>query len=330
MKLLALFAAALACPAAFALGNITVTKPADGEFLGRTNSVGFNITNATREVRVRVRAFRILAGNQEELAVNVEDRFTPNSNNQINGNVNLNFAASTPEGRYRIRVTATETGNTYNVPPPINVTVDVKDPAILTQNPINNAFVRGNASGIVRIQADLKEANVEEWRVKINGGDIPGNSGDTDQVNVNWNTTAIVRDGEQSITLSIDDKAGNSFSRDINVTLDRVRPSSNVLTPTNNFNLRSGTNLPVAVEISDQFANSVGVTGIDVVARRLDGTFLARVSRRSINAGNTTTTWIGRLRWADNLPNEFKIVVNATDKAGNRAVVQEVRVKVSR
>jgi hypothetical protein len=330
MKLPILFAALLVVPSAYAVGNITVTKPTDGDFLGRSNTVGFNITGATREVRVRIRAFRLLGGGGEELAVNVEERFTPNSNNQINGNVNLNFAASTPEGQYRIRVSAAETGNTYNTPDPINVTVDVKDPSVLTQNPINNAFVKGNSSGIVRIEADLQEANVEEWRVKINGGDIPGNSGATDQVLVNWNTNGIVRDGQQSITLTVDDKAGNTFSRDINVILDRVRPSSNVLTPTNNFDLRSGTNLPVAVEISDQFPNSVGVTGIDVVAKRLNGAFLARIARRSVNNNGNTTTWIGRLRWRDSLPNEFKIVVTATDKAGNKAVIQEVRVKVSR
>lgn len=311
-------------------GNITVTKPQDGDYLGRTNTVGFNIDGARREVRVRVQAFRVLSGGNEQIAVTVEERFTPNSNNQINGNINLNFAAGTPEGQYRIRVTATESGNTYNTPDPINVTVDVKDPSFRTLNPLNNSFVRGNANGIVRITATLLEANVEEWRVKINGGDIPGNSGSTESVAVNWDTSGITNDGVQTIDIKVDDRAGNSASKGLSVTLDRVKPNSTILTPTNNFQLRAGTNLPVAVEVSDQFANSVGLTGVDVVARRLNGSFITRVARRSANSSGNGLNWVGRLRWRGSFPNEFKIVVTAIDKAGNRAVVQEVRVRVVR
>ncbi|MCC6404564.1 MAG: hypothetical protein IT207_11200 [Fimbriimonadaceae bacterium] len=325
-----LFPSVIVLASSLLAGSITVTKPQDGDFLGRSNTVGFNIDGASREVRVRVQAFRVLSGGNEQIAVTVVERFTPNSNGQINGNINLNFAQGTPEGQYRIRVTATETGNTYNTPDPIDVTVDVKDPSFRTLNPINNAFVKGNASGIIRITASLLEANVEEWRVKINGGDIPGNSGSSESVSVNWDTDGITNDGNQAIDITVDDLAGNSASRGLTVTLDRVKPSSTILTPTNNFQLRAGTHLPVGIEIADQFANSVGLTGIDVVARRLNGTFITRVARRSANSSGNNLSWVGRLRWRDSLPNDFKIVVTAIDKAGNRAVVQEVRVKVVR
>ena len=85
----------------------------------------------------------------------------------------------------------------------------------------------------------------------------------------------------------------------------------------------------VIVDVLDQFSDSIHRTGIDVELRRLDDTYLGRVSRRSINQNGTTTTWIGRIRRARNMPSEFKLVVSVVDKAGNIGVVQEVIIRTT-
>jgi hypothetical protein len=84
----------------------------------------------------------------------------------------------------------------------------------------------------------------------------------------------------------------------------------------------------VVVNILDQFSGSVHFTGIDVILTDLSGTVLGRVPRRGAMNFGTTLTWTGRIR-TSKLPEKFKIVVTATDRAGNVAVVQEVTISTT-
>ena len=91
----------------------------------------------------------------------------------------------------------------------------------------------------------------------------------------------------------------------------------------------------IGVHTGDAFVGSVGspngtvdVTGIDVIARKLDGTYIGRVARESYRVSTgVTMRWSGRLRYKKSLPSQFKIVVSAVDRAGNTAVTQEVTVR---
>lgn len=304
-------------------GTITVTSPSDGDYLGRSNTVRFNITNAEREVTVRVRAESI---DDPSVIISVEDRVTPSTEGNASGSINLNFDETTPEGDWTITVRATEAGATYNEPAPIPVVVDVTDPKILNFSPLSGSFVKG----VVPITVELDEPNMKEWRVRINNADIPGNSGTSESFIVNWNANSVPTDGQRTINLSIEDLANNRTNSDITVTIDRIPPSSNILAPTSSTVVRPETDIAVVVDVTDQFQNSLDFTGIDVFVERMDGTFFGRVARRNVNTNGNTLTFSGRIQSSRNLPNNFRIVVRAVDKAGNEAVVQKIEIDRNR
>ena len=318
MRTLATAALCLATAGAWA-ANITVTSPNAGDFLGKTNSVKFTITGATKQITVKVVA---TFDSNPLQKIQVEKDFSPDVNGKIDGTLSLNFASSTPEGPYTLKVTADEQGVPLNDVPAFGINVDVRDPRFRNFNPLSGAFVRG----IVPIVVSLDESNVKEWRVRINNGDIPNNSGQTSTLAVNWDTASIVNDGTQTISITVDDLAGNNSSKSIGVTLDRVRPSATILAPTSGTTIRPNSRIAVVVDISDQFAGSVHRTGVDVTITTLSGVTIGRVARRSARQFGNRLTWTGRIRQSRNIPAEYKIVVRVTDRAGNVAVVQEVKV----
>jgi len=313
------FLVALAALSAIAQ-TLTVTSPTDGAFVGSSNQVKFLIRNAVLEVTVRVVATGPLGGSTQ-----VEGRFSPNSQGNIDSNLSLTFSASNPEGAYTIVVTATEPGQTYT-PVTLSVTLDRTKPKFLQFNPTNNAFVRGP---VIPISVELDETNVKEWRVQVNSQDIPDNTGTTEEFTVNWDTSGIELDGPQSITIRVKDEADNESTQTINVTLDRVSPVLTIQYPQQNTILRKRSTISVVVDLTDLSTQSIDVTGIDVVVKSLDGvTTYLRVAREAVrNSGSSTLRWSGRIRWRWTLPTEYKIVATARDKAGNVAAIQEVTVR---
>lgn len=304
-------------------GTINVTSPNSGDFLGQNNQVSFNITNASAEVTVRVRATQVA---DPTVQIAVENDFTPNADGKISGNLSLNFTSGFPNGAYNLVVTATEPGATYNVVPTIPVTVDVASPKFLAFNPITSRFVRDN----VIVTALFEEDNMKEWRVKVGGADIPNNTGDTNALSVTWNSNLELTDGSKNIVISAEDKAGNTVNQTINVTLDRLPPNSTVLAPNSNDRYFGNARIPVVVDIADQFANALDERTVEVFIRDTNGNFVTRVARRSIRNNGNTLTWTGRIRDLSQLPNIFEVVVSATDKAGNPAAEQVVRIESNR
>lgn len=300
-------------------GTLTVTSPNNGDFLGRTNSIRFNIRDSVVQVTVRATVTR--DSNPSE-RIQVERRFTPDGDGRITGDLQLNFNEGTPEGNYTIRVEAIEPNNPYNTETR-NVVVDTKNPRFLEFNPINGSFVRG----VVPIRVRLDEPNLKEWRVQIGSQDIPNNSGSQPSFTVPWDTQNVIRDGAQTINIKVDDEANNSVTKAINVTLDRVAPAIQILAPTvTPINPR--TDIPVAININDQFESSILQPGVTVQLRTMSGQFIAHVARRGTRVSGSTLQWTGRIRWQNNLPGQFKMVVTAVDRAGNRAATQEVVVTI--
>lgn len=316
---------ALAAVAALAshAGTITVTKPTTGDFLGKSNTVSFNIENSVTEVTVKVTATQVA---DPTVQISTSKKFTPDGFGKVTGSVTLNLSSGLPSGPYTVVVEATEAGNPYNSVPPIAVTVDVKDPEFLQFNPINGAFVRDN----VNIFSSFLEDNMEEWRVQINAADIPNNTGNTNVLSVLWNANLEIEDGQKTVNISAKDKAGNTKNQSFSVTLDRVAPTSTILAPTGNETILPGTNLAVVIDIVDQFAAAVDERTVEVKLEDISGNFIGRVARRSVRNSGTTLSWSGRIRNIGDLPSSFDIVVTATDKAGNRATDQRVRVSRGR
>jgi len=309
---------------AFGQRSLTVTSPVNGDFLGKSNTVKFLIRGATSQVRVKVTTTSTADPNR--IFTKTQD-FSPNNENQIDNSVALNFSDSTPEGLYTVKVEATElgSGSAFTTVNLSNITVDVVAPKFRDYNPVRNSFVKG----LVRIRAILEELNVKEWTVKINGQDIPNNNGASNTVNVDWNTATIERDGQQTISIDVEDKARNTTNLSgISVTVDRVSPDINILTPgTTPFRPKSS--IPVAIDFRDQFASALGEKHVDVLIKDMNDNVIGRVSRRGVRASGSTLQWTGRIQNTDRLPSQFKIVVSAIDRAGNPAVDQTVIVNLT-
>jgi hypothetical protein len=301
-------------------GTLTVSSPTQGSFLGTSNQVKFIIRGATLEVEVRVQA------TGPGGTTTVQRKFTPNRDGEVTGEIPLNFSPSTPEGAYTLTVTATEPSNTYNTVV-INTTVDVTKPKFRAVSPLANSFVKG----VVPITVKLDEPNVKEWRVQINGQDIPNNTGDSQNFVVNWDTSGIIQDGPQTVNIRVEDEAGNEATRTFTLTVDRVAPVVTIQHPRSDTRVRLRSRVPVVIDIADGAPNSVHPTGIDAIVTTLDGTFIQRVPQERVQtvSGNVLR-FTGRLRWRNEFRNGFKIRVNAVDKAGNVAAEQEVTVQVRR
>ncbi len=298
-------------------GTLTVTSPTTGSNVGSNGSITFNLDGARVKTTVKA-VITSPAG-----TTTVQNDFTPDTNGDASGSLPLGLAASSPQGQYTIVVTATEPGNTYN-PTTLTVNVDTITPKILAFSPVKNSFVKGN----VRVRYTLQEANLREATITAGGQTLP-NTGSGNNVEATFNTATVERDGPQSIVLSARDQANNALNDTINVTVDRNRPSSTIQFPTSGTSIRPRSDVSVIVDVVDQFANAVDVTGVDVVVQTNNGVFITRATRLSFRAAGTNTfRWTGRLRFGTaKLPSTYKIVVSAIDRAGNVAVRQEVTVR---
>jgi hypothetical protein len=315
-------------------GNITVTSPAKGSLaaptaIKGTTSVNFNITGAVTEVSVGIKIFRVDTGALYRTVP--EQKFTPNTEGKATGSISISFTKGIdPEITYRLEVRAREIStpsNIYNADQDLFVKPDLTAPKILQFNPISGAFVKG----VVKISVKISESNLKDWRVQIDGADLPNGSGETTdaqgQFSVDWDTSGLQFDGPKSISIRVRDDADNETNQSINVTVDRIKPVLTIQAPQNNSNFSPGTTLFVTVDVKDV---GITVTGVDVVLRTTAGAFITRVARQSFNSiGNNTFRWSGRVRWRDGfLPAQFKVVASAIDRAGNAGTPQSVTVKI--
>lgn len=322
MKILLVLFALFAITFASA-GTFVVTSPTEGAYLGATNTFKFQITGATFEVTIDVDVTGP-GGN-----THIQKKFTPDSDGKINDSIPLNFSPSSPEGAYTIHAVATEPGNSYP-DATVHVTVDVTKPKIYSFNPIDHSFVKGP---IVPIVVQVVESNFKEYRVQVNSQDIPNNTGNSLDSNgtftVNWDVTGILQDGDQTLTIDVTDLADNKETKTLTVTKDTTPPVTSIAYPRADTHIRPHSTISVIVNISDQSGTSVDASGVDVIVRRMDDSYLFRVPRTSFQAVNDTTSrWSGRIRNNVDLPTQFKIVVTTVDKAGNVGATQTTIVTV--
>ena len=304
-------------------GTLTVTSPENGAFVGSSTTINFRIAGGNVQVTVRAQISKVGGG----ASTTLETRVTPDESGNASGSLNWNPSDSFPEGGYDIQVTATEPGNTYNTVN-LTVTLDRIKPRFSDFSPLRNSFVRG----VVTITAELDELNIKEWRVTVNDADLPNNTGNTSSVAVVWDTSFIEEDGEQTIRIKVTDKAGNSETLEIPVTLDRAAPVVRVEFPRTNSVVRPGSVMGIIIKVQDASQDSVDWLAVLVEVRRMDGTLIRRASRLRWAPGGSETEriWLGRAPVLFTDPDLFKITVNVVDKAGNVAVTQEVPLTTGR
>lgn len=313
----------LSVVASFALGQtLTVTSPTNGSFIGLNNSVSFNVTGASAE-----NVIRVTATGPGGVQFTNDGRFQPDADGKITNSLALNFNQGVPQGDYTVVVTASQNGTQY-ASVNINVTLDVTRPKFLQFNPIAGSFVR---AGVVPIRVKVLEPNFKDYRVQVDNQDIPNNTGTSlvdDEFVVNWDTSGIEFDGAKTVSIRLRDQADNEQNVSFDVTLDRIKPTVVIVQPRSDIKLSPRSNVSVAVDITDGSTISTHVSGVDVIARTLEGATIGRVSVQSFRATQgPTNRWSGRLRYRSSFPKKFKLVVNVLDQAGNAAVTQEVIVQ---
>lgn len=305
-----------------AWAQLSVTYPSTGDILGKSNSIKFLIENATSQARVVVTA---KSDTNPANSFSTDGFFDPDGDKKILGTLNLNFdETSATDGTYTVTVQYYTSGTLRETKTIGSIRIDSKDPKFRNVTPRASAYV----NQLVTIRGEIEDANLDQWRVKVNDKDITNNTGTTATFSVDWNTANIEQDGSVSISIKADDKAKNSATRTINVTLDRLPPSSQIKSPSGT-SYRPTAIIPIVVDITDQYSDSVIVGGVDISLRTMDGQFISRPARKSASASGNALRWIGRIKYTRDLPKQFKLVVKAMDRAGNRAVDQEVVVTIS-
>jgi hypothetical protein len=323
-KGVALVAATLALGAVANAGILTVTAPADGSFVGASTNITFRISGGVVEVLVRA----VITSDVNGATTTIETRVTPDENGNVpSGSMNWSPSQSFPEGPYTIVVSATEPGNSYK-PTTIHVTLDRLDPRLFEYSPINNSFI----SGPINVSALIDEPNIDSWRVTVNDADLPNNTGSSSKVSVLWDPENIELDGEQTVKIIVKDLARNELTQSITVTLDRAAPVVNVVYPRVNQEIIPGSIVTVLVLIQDISSTSVDPVSVVAEIQTMGGTVLRRVARFTYEEVNANTArWVGR--WLAILKagiDEFRLVVNVTDRAGNVAVTQIVPLRFGR
>jgi hypothetical protein len=316
--------------------TITVNSPAKGSpesptLVKGSTTISFSLSGMVNSARVGATVRRL--DNNSVVNVIPEVEVSPDSQKNASGSLTLTFTKGQhPEVAYRVEVRARDINNatTYNNDQDLFVKPDLTKPKILQNNPIAGSFVKG----IVPIRVRIQEENLKDWRVQVNNQDIPNNTGTTVDANgvftVNWDTRGEQFDGPKTINIRVRDEADNEETLNVNVTIDRLPPVVSFRQPTNNALITFGTTISVVVDIRDFSNNSVSVSGVDVVIQDMQGRFIARVARdRFQPISADTVRWSGRIRWRPGfLPNQFRLVATAVDKAGNRATPQTVTVRL--
>ena len=315
--LLGIVFALFACLAS--AGTLTVTSPTTGSYIGTSNSLSFNITGAVVQVTVTVTVTYPNAATST-----YSQEFTPDNQGDVAGSMDLDFTESDPQGVYKINVAATEPNNTY-APTNLSVTLLPEPPVFTAYSPGTGGFVNGT----VHIRATIQDSYLQQWRVQVNGQDIANNTGTTNMVAVDWDTSGIKSDGAQTVTITATDLANNTATQTIALTLIRIPPVVTVQYPTSGTTLVPGSDISILLTIQTEFSGAVDKQGVTVLAETTNGSFLAMASVISFTPG-TTGTWSGRIRYQPGLlRGQFKLVVTCQDKAGNVAAPQTVNLTLS-
>ena len=311
LALIALFATVFA-----SAGTLTVTSPSEDGFLGRSNRVAFNVSGAVVQVKVSVIATSVATNSSTILTTTV----TPDDKGVANGTIGLDFNENATEGDYTLTVSAEEAGNSY-APTNLDVTVDVTSPLFVQLSPVTNGFTRG----AIKVRATLEEANLDSWTVKVGNQIIA--TGTSNTISADYDASGLNADGVQSVSVSATDKANNTATKTLSLTLDRVKPTVVITFPGKDGKVRGDLN--VIVDVTDASPTSVDKTGIDVIVKRTDGVYLARVTLVSLRAtSGTTQRWIGRIRNRKGLfPSRYLLTATATDRAGNASGTQQVTLR---
>ncbi len=304
-------------------GVLTVQSPNNNEFVGATTDIKVQTSQGFTKVTVTANIVKQGGGASTTLTTDI----FPDGDGKGNGTMTWNAGGSFPEGLYDITVTATSDDTFWNTEVR-TVTLDTTKPKFTTFSPTDGSFFNGT----IDITATLTESNgIKQWRVTVDGNDIPNNTGTSLNIDVPFTPANDEDDGPRKIKIEAKDLAGNTASVEFTINLDRQPPKIVVTYPRSDFRVRPNSNLAVTIEITDATNTAVDVSAVVVELRDMDDNLIRRVARRSYQPiSDTAVRWAGRVRMDVGNRTRVKIVVRATDRAGNAGVTQEIELQVGR
>ena len=183
-----------------------------------------------------------------------------------------------------------------------SVTVDNTLPTAIVNAPVEGAFLKGP----VVIDVTGEDVNFEKMELEIDDMLIKTWTAGGSQIYL-WNTEVDRIDGAYTITLIVNDKAGNSEESSVKVIVDNTLPTIRIDEPVDGSYLAGIVGIKVFIDEDNLDKAELTINGIEVVTWTLSG--------EHVFNWDTVT-------YAEGI---YYIKLNALDKAGN---IQEETIKV--
>lgn len=261
--------------------NIIEANAAD--YFGNVGTARVNVTLDTIRPDINITGIENGAYYNYNISAAVEfsDLFLNTTVVLLDGNPYSHGANISLEGNHTLTAQAADlAGNTATES--VAFTIDRTPPDVKISYPANAGFVRQ----VVNIKGEAKDLNPDAVTIKIDGIKVSG------KPDYNWDTSGY-SDGSHAITIEASDKAGNSASTSVEVTVDNTPPEVIIKSP---LNFYLGKNITVDANVIEANFQSWSV--------RVDGKEVSTILPYELNTalypdGNHT------------------IEIYAFDKAGN-------------
>jgi len=216
-----------------------------------------------------------------------------------------------PDGLYNVTLTAEdEAGNTNKET--LLVTVDNTKPTVTIDAPTEGSYLRS----FVLIRVTGEDKNFYKMNLKIDNQSKKIWTTSGSQI-YEWNTKDYI-DGSHNITLTVEDKAGNSEETFITTFVDNTSPTIEEPTwkPKEPF---SNMQVNITVKVSDAQPGS----GIQNVTLWYRNTTMDYWQPIPMSLNTTSGNWTAIIP-AQSTETKIKFSIEALDKAGNKAVSDEI------
>jgi hypothetical protein len=131
-----------------------------------------------------------------------------------------------PDGRYLLRVSASDQAGNVKVTPPVSITVDNTPPVLRIEHPVDGEMV----GDVVPVRGAVEEANGRRLYLELGAGEDPITFGylQGTEKSAPWSdllgtaNLASWPEGAYALRVVVEDRAGNSTTRTVRVTLSRT------------------------------------------------------------------------------------------------------------
>ncbi len=273
------------------VGPPAILSPADGTF--------------TNETEVLVEG-RSSAGTS--VAIYVNDELAAETAAEADGTFSATLTLD--EGEYTLTAVATTAdGDSTDPSAPVRVTVDLTAPELTIDEPQDGAVQNHRLLTVAGQALDLHLAGV----------DVNGTAAEVD-VDGRFTAEIIVREGENLVTVTAVDRAGNATSASVTMTVDSTAPELTNLQPDADLTLTAGDTLTVSFESEPGLA----LAAFSIVANLGGGSAAGDDASFGLEPGEIamTETEPGRYEGTFTVPDDMSmpealVRFRAMDAAGN-------------